>query len=211
MPGRPPLERSLPERILRSLGRTALGIQTHRRRAQWCRHPGFGDFRAQGVARGRSPAGATANEFIVASVLAIAGGEHGRVRFPHGQDHLPAADLCPLLYFALDPADRIRRLQLQSGRTLGHAAGAQPRHAARRRAPLPVPHPRRPRPERERLRRAVGAHRSRTASTGSSSWAAAISSTCSASTACTTTSTGHTARFVSYHPTADPAAATQRR
>ena len=45
------------------------------------------------------------------------------------------------------------------------------------------------------------------ASTGSSSSAAAISSTCSASTAVTITSTGHIARSTSYHRTA----ATQRR
>src|SRR5207237_2435319 len=51
-------------------------------------------------------------------------------------DHLPAADRRPLLHLACDPADRVRRLHLEPGRTLGHPAGAQPRYAARRRAPL---------------------------------------------------------------------------
>src|SRR6266545_2788866 len=39
----------------------AVGIQTDRRRAQGSRHLCFGDLRAQGAARGRSPAGAPAN------------------------------------------------------------------------------------------------------------------------------------------------------
>jgi hypothetical protein len=43
------------------------------------RHPGFGNLGAQDAARGRSPAGATANAFVVASLSASTGGEHARI------------------------------------------------------------------------------------------------------------------------------------
>jgi hypothetical protein len=45
-------------------------------------------------------------------------------------------------YLARGPADRVRRVHLETGRTLADAAGAQPRDAAGRRAAVPLPHPR---------------------------------------------------------------------
>ncbi len=76
-------------------GESALGIQADRRRTQGPRHQRFADVGAEGAARGRSRAGAAANGFIVASVPASGGGEHGCVRLPHGRDHVLAADLRP--------------------------------------------------------------------------------------------------------------------
>jgi hypothetical protein len=71
----------------------ALGIQAYRRRAQRSWHRGLGDLRAQGAARGGSPAGSSANALVVASVPASAGVEHARLRLPHSRNRLSAADL----------------------------------------------------------------------------------------------------------------------
>ena len=105
------------------------------------RHLGFRDVRAQGAARSWSPTGGPTNGFVVANLLASAGGKHVGLRLPDRRDHLPAADLGPLLHLARDPANRVCRSQLEPGRTLGHPAGTQPRHRVRGRAAVPVPHP----------------------------------------------------------------------
>jgi putative transposase len=61
---------------------------------------------------------------------------------PHRRDGLPAADLRLVLHRVGDAPDRVHRLYLKFGRRLGRTAGAQPCHAARRRAAVQVPHPR---------------------------------------------------------------------
>ena len=102
----------------------ALGIQAGRRRAQGRRRRRLGDVGAQGAARSGSPAGTRANPLLMARLPASAGGELARLRLPHRRDCVLAADLRPLLHLAGDATARVRRLQLESRRSLGRPARA---------------------------------------------------------------------------------------
>jgi hypothetical protein len=122
-------------------GEPALGIQTDRRRTQGSGHLRLRDLGAESAARGRSPAGAGATKLLVASVPAAAGGERARLRLPHRRDGVPEPDLRSVLHLAGDTADRVHRRHVESLRALGHPAGTQPDHAARRPPALPISDP----------------------------------------------------------------------
>lgn len=97
--GRPPLERSLRELILRLARENPhWGYKRDRRRAPGPRPQGLGDVGTQGAARSGSPAGAGASELLVARLPASAGGERARLRLPHGRDRVLTADLRPVLH-----------------------------------------------------------------------------------------------------------------
>jgi putative transposase len=104
-PGRPPLERSLRELILRL--------------ARENPHGGYkrivGELKGVGISvsatsvrkvllEGRS-AGASTNAVVVAKLPASAGGGRARLRFPHRRDGVPPADLRPVLHLAGEAAD----------------------------------------------------------------------------------------------------------
>jgi hypothetical protein len=147
-------------------GDPALGIQADRRRAQRSRHPGFGNLGAQGAARGRSPAGATANAFVVASLSASTGGEHARMapsspsrpsrqppplQRPQATSHSRTA---PTGWARPDPADSACRPSPVGGiympATPTDRIGEPKRSAGLRSSRLPIP----------LLRLAIQAHRS---------------------------------------------------
>jgi transposase len=131
--GRPPIARSLRELILR-LARE---------------NPHWGYRRIVGELKGL---GISVSATSVRKVLLAAGLQPSRERmqpswrgflraqaasvlacdFPHHRDRVLAADLRPVLYLAGDPANRVCRLLVESGWSLGRSAGAQPGHAVRR-------------------------------------------------------------------------------
>jgi transposase InsO family protein len=74
---------------------------------------------------------AAAARHLPRSSSAPTGRQYARVRFLHGRDARPAADLRTLLPLARDAPSRVRRRHSQPRQRLGHAAGSQPRHASR--------------------------------------------------------------------------------
>ncbi len=127
--GRPPLEGSLRELILRLA----------------CENPHWGYKRIVGELK---TVGVSVSATSVRKVLLAAGlrpaperGHSSWRTFLRQQaasmlacDFLTVetADLRPVLHLTRDPADRVHRLHRQPGRALDRAAGAQPRHAVRR-------------------------------------------------------------------------------
>src|SRR6266498_5649590 len=95
--GRPPLERSFREVILRLA----------RENPHWGYKRIAGELeavgvsvsgpRAQSAARSGSSTGARTNAVLVASLPTCAGGEHARLRLPHRRDRVLTADLRPVL------------------------------------------------------------------------------------------------------------------